>query len=83
MSAGIYNTVLAWYPAGRLRTRRPARTEFGFINPSGLRCEGVRSEVFFALAFEGTYPQGEITFHPAFLTAGPAPPEEEEPSLSL
>jgi len=57
--------------------------KFGFINPSGLRCEGVRSEVFFALAFEGTYPQGEITFHPAFLTAGPAPPEEEEPSPSL
>ena len=57
--------------------------KFGFINPPGLSCEGVRPEVFFTLAFEGTYPQGEVSFHPAFLTAGPAPPEEEEPSPSL
>ncbi len=57
--------------------------KFGFINPIGLRCEGVRPEVFFALAFEGNYPHGEVSFHPAFVTAGPAPPEEEEPSPSL
>jgi putative acetyltransferase len=57
--------------------------KFGFINPSGLSCEGVRPEVFFALAFSGNYPQGEVAYHPAFLTSGPLPPKEGEPGPSL
>lgn len=36
---------------------------FGFKNPSGLLVEGVPPEVFFALSFDGRYPQGTVTFH--------------------
>ncbi|MFZ5520389.1 MAG: GNAT family N-acetyltransferase [Pseudomonadota bacterium] len=39
---------------------------FGFVNVPGLVHEGVPSNVFFALSFDGDYPQGEVRFHPAF-----------------
>lgn len=43
--------------------------KFGFENVAGLVLEGVPPEVFFALSFDGRYPQGNVTFHEAF-TAG-------------
>lgn len=39
----------------------------GFIHPDGLSHEGVPPEVFFAISFDGIYPQGTITFHEGFL----------------
>lgn len=53
--------------------------KFGFSNTPGLGCEGVPPEVFFALSFDGTNPQGTVTFHPAFGATGPA----EESGASL
>lgn len=44
--------------------------QFGFINSADLTVEGVPPEAFFALAFDGHYPQGTVTFHPAFMTQG-------------
>jgi putative acetyltransferase len=46
--------------------------QFGFRNPSGLVVEGVPPEVFFALSFDGRYPQGTVTFHEAFKADGHA-----------
>jgi Predicted acetyltransferase len=40
--------------------------KFGFIHPDGLSMEGVPAEVFFALSFDGTLPQGQVTFHESF-----------------
>jgi putative acetyltransferase len=40
--------------------------KFGFKNMSGLVHEGVPPEVFFALSFDGRYPQGTVTFHEGF-----------------
>jgi putative acetyltransferase len=40
--------------------------KFGFTNPNGLSLEGVPPEVFFALSFDGQYPQGQVAFHEAF-----------------
>ena len=40
--------------------------QFGFQNVPGLGIEGVPPGAFFALAFDGFYPQGEVAFHPAF-----------------
>ena len=40
--------------------------KFGFENMSGLVCEGVPPEVFFALSFDGHTPQGAVTFHDGF-----------------
>jgi putative acetyltransferase len=40
--------------------------KFGFKNMPGLVCEGVPQEVFFALSFDGRFPQGTVTFHDAF-----------------
>jgi putative acetyltransferase len=40
--------------------------KFGFQNVAGLVYKGVRSQVFFALSFDGQYPQGTVTFHEAF-----------------
>jgi len=40
--------------------------KFGFKNSSGLVLEGVSPEVFFALSFDGHYPQGTVTFHEGF-----------------
>jgi putative acetyltransferase len=39
---------------------------FGFEHPDGLGWRGVPRDVFFALAFDGVMPQGEVTFHEAF-----------------
>ncbi len=44
--------------------------KFGFENMSGLVLKGVPQEVFFALSFEGHYPQGEVTFHEGFKANG-------------
>jgi putative acetyltransferase len=44
--------------------------QFGFRNPSQLRLDGVPPEVFFALSFDGRYPQGTVTFHDAFKADG-------------
>jgi putative acetyltransferase len=44
--------------------------KFGFKNISGLVCEGVPQEVFFALSFAGRYPQGTVTFHEGFKADG-------------
>jgi putative acetyltransferase len=43
---------------------------FGFKNVPGLGLEGVPQEVFFALAFDGHYPQGTVTFHEGFNAKG-------------
>jgi putative acetyltransferase len=43
---------------------------FGFQNPSGLVFEGVPPEVFFALSFDGRYPNGTVTFHESFKADG-------------
>jgi putative acetyltransferase len=40
--------------------------KFGFENVAGLVHEGVPQEVFFALSFDGRFPQGTVTFHEAF-----------------
>ena len=39
---------------------------FGFVHPVGLTYEGVPPEVFFALSFDGHWPTGVVTDHPAF-----------------
>jgi putative acetyltransferase len=44
--------------------------KFGFENVPGLTLEGVPPEVFFALSFEGRIPQGNVTFHEAFMADG-------------
>ena len=44
--------------------------KFGFQNVSGLNHEGVPQEVFFALSFDGHFPQGEVAFHGAFKANG-------------
>ena len=41
-------------------------TKFGFKNMPGLVVEGVPQEFFFALSFDGHFPQGTVTFHDAF-----------------
>ena len=38
----------------------------GFIHPSGFYYEGVPAELFFAISFDGQYPQGAVTFHEGF-----------------
>lgn len=43
--------------------------KFGFENGSGLSLEGVPPEVFFALSFDGCWPQGRVTFHEGFMAA--------------
>jgi len=40
--------------------------KFGFKNISGLVHEGVPQGVFFALSFDGRYPQGTVAFHEGF-----------------
>lgn len=44
--------------------------KFGFENVAGLFHEGVPQEVFFALSFDGSFPQGNITFHEGFKANG-------------
>jgi putative acetyltransferase len=43
---------------------------FGFENVAGLVHEGVPQEVFFALSFDGRFPQGSVTFHEGFKANG-------------
>ena len=43
---------------------------FGFENVNGLVHEGVPQEVFFALSFDGHFPQGDVTFHEGFKANG-------------
>jgi putative acetyltransferase len=43
---------------------------FGFENVNGLVHEGVPQEVFFALSFDGLFPQGDVTFHEGFKANG-------------
>lgn len=45
-------------------------TKYGFVNVPGLGIEGVPPDVFFALSFDGRYPQGEVVFHEAFAATG-------------
>jgi len=42
----------------------------GFENVPGLVLEGVPPEVFFALSFDGHYPQGTVAFHEGFKADG-------------
>lgn len=44
--------------------------KFGFENVTGLVVEGVPEEVFFALSFDGRFPQGNVTFHEGFKADG-------------
>lgn len=44
--------------------------QFGFVDPAGLAVEGVPPEAFFALSFEGRYPQGTVAFHDGFEATG-------------
>lgn len=39
---------------------------FGFGHPAGLGIKNVPPEAFFALAFDGEVPRGQVTFHEAF-----------------
>ena len=43
---------------------------FGFENVPGLGHDGVPPEVFFALSFDGHWPQGSVTFHDGFKADG-------------
>ena len=45
--------------------------KFGFENVAGLVLAGVPPEVFFALSFDGRFPQGNVTFHEGFKANGP------------
>ncbi len=44
--------------------------KFGFENVTGLGLEGVPPEVFFALSFDGPFPQGNVAFHEGFRATG-------------
>jgi len=44
--------------------------KFGFENVAGLAVEGVPDEVFFALSFDGRFPQGDVMFHKGFEAGG-------------
>lgn len=43
---------------------------FGFQNIPGLVLEGVPQEVFFAISFDGRFPQGVVDFHEGFKANG-------------
>ncbi|EGV17975.1 GNAT family N-acetyltransferase [Thiocapsa marina] len=45
---------------------------FGFENCPQLVLEGVPPEVFFAVSFDGTLPQGTVVFHEGFGAVGPS-----------
>ena len=44
--------------------------QFGFQNVNDLGLEGVPQEVFFALSFDGGFPQGDVMFHEGFKANG-------------
>ena len=46
--------------------------QFGFENPEGLSYAGVPREAFFALAFDGHLPDGQVVFHEGFDATGKA-----------
>ena len=48
--------------------------KFGFDNVPGLGLKGVPEEIFFALSFDGCFPQGNTTLHEAFKATGPQAP---------
>jgi len=50
---------------------------FGFEHTEGLSHAGVPPEAFFALSFDGRFPQGQVIFHDAFRADGPRAPEGE------
>ncbi len=52
---------------------------FGFGHPPGLGLDGVPPEAFFALSFDGRFPQGCVTFHDAFQATGPQPAGQAAP----
>jgi putative acetyltransferase len=43
---------------------------FGFGHHEGLTHDGVPPEVFFCMSFDGTWPHGTVTEHPAFQATG-------------
>lgn len=43
---------------------------FGFQNVTDLGLKGVPQEVFFALSFDGGFPQGDVMFHEGFKANG-------------
>ncbi|MBN2170187.1 MAG: N-acetyltransferase [Candidatus Krumholzibacteriota bacterium] len=44
--------------------------QFGFDNIPGFEYEGVPSEVFLAMSFDGRSPRGTVTFHEGFAATG-------------
>lgn len=42
----------------------------GFVHPEKLVFEGVPTEAFFVLSFDGIIPRGAVTFHAAFMVEG-------------
>lgn len=44
--------------------------QFGFENVAGLVYDGVPPEVFFAVSFNGSMPQGKVIFHEGFQANG-------------
>lgn len=44
--------------------------KLGFQNVTGLGLEGVPQEAFFALSFDGQFPQGNVIFHEGFKANG-------------
>jgi len=44
--------------------------KFGFENVTELVHEGIPQEVFFALSFDGQFPQGDVMFHEGFKANG-------------
>ncbi|MDP3449420.1 MAG: N-acetyltransferase [Anaerolineaceae bacterium] len=44
--------------------------KFGFRNTNEFTLEGVPSEAFFALSFDGKMPKGKVEFHKAFFATG-------------
>lgn len=57
--------------------------KFGFENVPGLSLDDVPPEVFFALSFDGRYPQGMVTFHEGFNATGQQSQAEDENAPSL
>ena len=54
---------------------------FGFVHSRDLGVAGVPEEAFFALAFDGPLPHGEVTFHAAFdLDVPPADGADASPA---
>ena len=45
-------------------------SKLGFENVAGLVYQGVPPEVFFALSFDGRFPQGNVQFHEGFKANG-------------